>query len=148
MAPKKRDHHSEVTDAAHDATLDASTHATPDATPHATNATAEYASIYAVVQKIPRGKVATYGQIALLAGMPRAARQAGLALRVTPDNIKIPWHRVVNAQGRVSRRLADWESGSDDYQRVLLENEGVEFSAVGRAGGKIDLKKFRWMPKA
>ena len=87
--------------------------------------------------------MATYGQIALLAGMPRAARQAGLALRVTPDNIKIPWHRVVNAQGLISRRLANWESGSDDYQRILLENEGVEFSAEG----KIDLKKFRWMPK-
>jgi len=49
-----------------------------------------HASVYAVVKKIPRGRVATYGQVALLAGMPRAARQVGLALRITPDNIKIP----------------------------------------------------------
>lgn len=101
-----------------------------------------YAAVYAVVKKIPRGKVATYGQIALLAGMPRAARQVGLALRIAPGSIKIPWHRVINAQGQISMRLHDWQSGGDDYQRVLLENEGIEFSAAG----KINLKKFRWLP--
>ena len=103
----------------------------------------KYACVYSVIKKIPRGKVATYGQIALLAGMPRAARQVGYALRATPASIKIPWHRVINAQGRISMRLHDWQSGSDDYQRVLLEAEGVEFSAEG----KINLKKFRWLPK-
>lgn len=102
-----------------------------------------HASVYAVVKKIPRGRVATYGQVALLAGMPRAARQVGLALRITPDNIKIPWHRVVNAQGQISMRRHDWQSGSDDYQRAMLENEGIEFSAAG----KINLKKFRWLAK-
>ena len=101
-----------------------------------------YAAVYAVVKKIPRGKVATYGQIALLAGMPRAARQVGLALRITPGSIKIPWHRVINAQGQISMRQHDWQSGGDDYQRALLENEGIEFNAAG----KINLKKFRWLP--
>ena len=106
-------------------------------------AAVRFACVYAAVKKIPRGKVATYGQIALLAGMPRAARQVGYALRATPANIKIPWHRVINAQGRVSMRLHDWQSGSDDYQRVLLEAEGVEFSVES----KINLKKFQWRPK-
>ncbi len=106
-------------------------------------AAVKFACVYAAVKKIPRGKVATYGQIALLAGMPRAARQMGYALRATPANIKIPWHRVINAQGRVSMRLHEWQSGGDDFQRVLLESEGVEFSAEG----KINLKKFRWQPK-
>ena len=101
-----------------------------------------YAAVYAVVKKIPRGKVATYGQIALLAGLPRAARQVGLALRITPGSIKIPWHRVINAQGQISMRQHDWQSGGDDYQRALLENEGIEFNAAG----KINLKKFRWLP--
>ena len=101
-----------------------------------------YAAVYAVVKKIPRGKVATYGQIALLAGMPRAARQVGLALRIAPGSIKIPWHRVINAQGQISMRQHDWQSGGDDYQRALLENEGIEFNAAG----KINLKKFRWLP--
>ena len=103
----------------------------------------QYAAIYAIVKKIPFGKVATYGQIALLAGMPRAARQAGLAMRITPDNIKLPGHRVITAQGRISMRLHDWQSGSDDFQRVLLEAEDIEFSA----DGKINLTKFRWHPK-
>ena len=106
-------------------------------TPH------KYAAVYAVVNKIPRGKVATYGQIAMLAGLPRAARQVGFALRITPDDVKIPWQRVINAQGRVSLRLHDWQTGGDDYQRILLAAEGVKFSAAGT----IDLKKFRWQPE-
>ena len=101
-----------------------------------------YARIYAVIKKIPKGKVATYGQIAALAGIPRGARQVGTALRSTPDNAKLPWQRVINAQGRISLRLKDWESGGDDYQRVLLEGEGIAISAEG----KIDLQRFRWAP--
>lgn len=101
-----------------------------------------YAQVWAVVKRIPRGKVATYGQIAALAGMPRHARQAGYALAATPENIKIPWHRVINAEGRVSLRLKRWESGNDDLQRILLEAEGVIFDSSGR----IDLKRFRWQP--
>lgn len=102
-----------------------------------------YAAVYKAVKKIPRGRVATYGQIAALAGMPRAARQVGYALRATPDNVKIPWHRVVNAQGRVSMRLKDWQSGGDDLQKILLEAEGVEFDETG----KMNLKRYRWEPK-
>ena len=102
-----------------------------------------YARIYAVVKKIPRGKVATYGQIAALAGMPRHARQAGYALAATPESLKIPWHRVINAQGRISLRLRHWDSGSDDLQRILLESEGVVFDATGR----VNLEEFRWNPK-
>ncbi|MEP7157658.1 MAG: MGMT family protein [Betaproteobacteria bacterium] len=113
------------------------------ATPKArTDSGAIHARIYAAVKKIPRGKVATYGQIAALAGMPRHARQAGYALAATPEGMKIPWHRVINAQGRISLRLRHWDSGSDDLQKILLEAEGVEFDT----SGKINLKKFQWQP--
>ena len=102
-----------------------------------------YALVWAAVKRIPRGRVATYGQIAALAGMPRHARQAGYALAATPESLKIPWHRVINAEGRISLRLKHWESGSDDLQRILLESEGVIFDGSGR----VDLKKFRWQPR-
>ena len=102
-----------------------------------------YALVWGIAKRIPRGRVATYGQLAALLGMPRRARQIGYALSVTPENMKIPWHRVVNAQGRISLRLKHWESGSDDLQRILLEAEGVTFDDSGR----IDLKKFRWHPR-
>ncbi len=98
---------------------------------------------YAVVKKIPRGKVATYGEVAALAGFPRHARHVGVALSALPDGLTIPWQRVVNAQGLISVRLKHWEGGSDDYQRVLLESEGVVFSTEG----KIDFKKFGWRQK-
>lgn len=101
-----------------------------------------YERIWATVKRIPRGRVATYGQIAAMAGMPRHARQAGYALAATPENVKIPWHRVINAQGRISLRLKHWDSGSDDLQRILLEAEGVEFDTSGR----VELKRFRWSP--
>jgi methylated-DNA-protein-cysteine methyltransferase related protein len=103
-----------------------------------------YKRIYAIVKKIPYGKVATYGQIAQLADMPRAARQVGYALSATPENVKIPWHRVINSEGKISMRLKHWQSGNDDLQKILLEAEGVEFDSSER----IDLKRFRWQPKA
>jgi methylated-DNA-protein-cysteine methyltransferase-like protein len=96
-----------------------------------------YKSFYTVIRKIPRGKVATYGQIAELAGHPRHARHVGFALSVLPAGSKVPWHRVVNSQGQISRRGLD---GNDEWQRVLLEEEGVEFGLAGR----ISLKRFRW----
>ena len=102
-----------------------------------------YALVWAAVKRIPRGSVATYGQIAALAGIPRHARQAGYAIAATPESLKIPWHRVINAQGRISLRLKHWESGSDDLQRILLEAEGVIFDGSGR----VDLKIFRWQPR-
>ena len=105
-------------------------------------AAAIYELVWATVKRIPRGRVATYGQVATLAGMPRHARQTGYALAATPANLKIPWHRVINAQGRISLRLKHWDSGNDDLQRILLEAEGVLFDESGR----VDLKRFRWKP--
>lgn len=102
-----------------------------------------YALVWGIVKRIPRGRVATYGHIAALLGMPRHARQVGYALAATPENMKIPWHRVVNAEGRISLRLKHWDTGSDDLQRILLEAEGVTFDASGR----IEMKKFRWQPR-
>lgn len=105
-------------------------------------AAAMHAQFYATVRRIPRGTVATYGQIAALSGMPRHARHVGHALAATPRDLKIPWHRVINAQGRISLRLRHWDSGSDDYQRILLEAEGVTFDSTGR----VNLRKFQWQP--
>jgi methylated-DNA-protein-cysteine methyltransferase related protein len=99
-----------------------------------------HSRFYAVIRRIPRGKVATYGQIAALAGLPRRARMVGQALRSTPDGVEVPWHRVINAQGGISSRGGlGWEEG---YQRHLLEEEGVVFSK----GGRIDLDRFGWDP--
>jgi methylated-DNA-protein-cysteine methyltransferase-like protein len=96
-----------------------------------------YTRIYRVVKRIPPGRVATYGQIATLAGLDGHARQVGYALHSLPDGIDVPWHRVINAKGQVSARTT---SDSHELQRMLLEEEGVEFSLDGR----VDLKRFRW----
>lgn len=98
--------------------------------------------IYAVVARIPRGRVATYGQVAALAGLPRQARLVGYAMHGLPDGSNLPWHRVVNAQGRVSARAAP--GPSEGLQRHLLEEEGVVFDL----GGRIDLRRYRWRPRA
>jgi methylated-DNA-protein-cysteine methyltransferase-like protein len=95
--------------------------------------------IYAVVRRIPRGRVATYGQIAELAGLPGHARQVGYAMAALPSGTTVPWHRVINAAGMVSRRKYPGEELS---QRQLLEREGVGFDARGR----VDLKRVRWRP--
>jgi methylated-DNA-protein-cysteine methyltransferase-like protein len=86
---------------------------------------------------IPFGKVATYGQIARLAGVPGHARQVGYALHSLPHGSKVPWHRVVNRQGRIS---LDPVFSSGTLQRELLESEGVAFDA----GSTIDLARFQW----
>jgi methylated-DNA-protein-cysteine methyltransferase-like protein len=100
-----------------------------------------YERIYAVVARIPPGRVATYGQVAALAGLPRQARRVGFALRSAPEGSPLPWQRVVNARGEISRRGGlGWEEG---YQRHLLEEEGVAFDARGR----IDLERFGWDPE-
>jgi methylated-DNA-protein-cysteine methyltransferase-like protein len=103
-----------------------------------------FASIWEVVARIPPGKVATYGQVARLAGLPGAARTAGWALHALPDGLTIrgrpvPWHRVIDAAGRISRRAGDL-SGAGERQRRLLEREGVRFSRRGR----IDLRTYGW----
>ncbi len=99
-------------------------------------AESSYARIYRVVRRIPRGRVATYGQVAHLAGLPGHARQVGYAMYALDDD-SVPWQRVINAQGRVSARA---EPGWEGFQRHLLEEEGVEFNDNGVA----DLKRYRW----
>jgi len=99
-----------------------------------------YERIYAVVRRIPRGRVSTYGQIASLAGLPGHARQVGYALHALPDASRVPWHRVINAQGRVSPRA---DPGWDDVQRQLLEAEGVAFDDAGR----VSLSRYAWRPR-
>ena len=99
-----------------------------------------YRSIYAVVRRIPRGRVATYGQVAELAGIPRQARQVGYALHALEWGSNVPWHRVINARGEISMRKAP---GADSVQRQLLEREGVIFDAAGR----VSLAGLRWRPR-
>ena len=96
--------------------------------------------IYDVICKIPEGKVATYGQIAKLIGYPKHARRIGYALSNLDSGSEIPWHRVVNANGKVSPRGIE---GCDDYQRILLEEEGIIFNKRDT----ISLNKFQWQPK-
>ncbi len=93
--------------------------------------------IWQVVASIPRGSVATYGQIADLAGMPRHARLVGRTLRLLPPDTKLPWHRVVNASGRIATRAG---SGADTQRERLLA-EGIEF-----VGERVPLREFRWQP--
>jgi len=92
------------------------------------------------VSRIPKGRVATYGQVAALARLPRQARFVGYALRALPADSEVPWHRVVNAAGRISLR-AD-ALGHDELQAQLLRREGVRFVA-----GAISLAKYRWQPR-
>lgn len=100
-----------------------------------------YARIYAMVRRIPRGRVATYGQIAALVGLEGHARQVGYALHNLPEDNDVPWHRVINAKGEISPRSA---GDSHELQRHLLEAEGVALSLAGR----VDLRRFGWEEKA
>jgi methylated-DNA-protein-cysteine methyltransferase-like protein len=99
-----------------------------------------HARLLAVVRRIPRGRVATYGQVARLAGLPGRARQVGWALHASGDESGVPWHRVINARGEVSPRSAP---GYDRLQQQLLEREGVEFDARGR----VALARYGWRPR-
>lgn len=96
--------------------------------------------IYAVVRRIPRGRVATYGDVAAAAGYPRAPRVAGWALHALPAGSAVPWHRVVGAGGRLA--LARLDPDAAITQRLRLEREGVGFDA----GGRADLARFRSTP--
>lgn len=95
-----------------------------------------YRRIWRTVARIPRGRVATYGQIADLAGLGRGARLVGRALRCLPPDSGVPWHRVVNASGRISLPPG---SEARERQQALLAAEDV---AV--VGGRIDLGRYRW----
>lgn len=94
--------------------------------------------ILAAVRRIPRGKVSSYGQVAVIAGLPRRARLVGTVLRTHPNTRGLPWHRVINSGGRISFPL-----GSDAYvrQRQLLEREGIVF-----VGERIRMQQFGWPP--
>ena len=98
-----------------------------------------YERIWSVVRRIPRGRVATYGQVARIAGLPRHARLVGYALNALEDDRakSVPWQRVINAQGKVSPRAF---AGSEAVQRKLLEREGVRFDVRDR----VDLTRFGW----
>ncbi len=98
-----------------------------------------FEKIYEQVKRIPRGKVASYGQIALLAGNPRWSRVVGYALHSNPDPEHIPCHRVVTKEGRLSSAFA---FGGENIQRELLLGEGVSFVEDNR----VDMKNYIWKP--
>ena len=100
-----------------------------------------YRRIYAVVSRIPKGRVATYGQVARLAGLPRHARLCGYAMHALPADSDVPWHRVVNAAGKISIRGDGL--GHDELQAHLLRREGVRF-----VNGAIPLARFLWQPRS
>jgi len=93
--------------------------------------------IYEIVKQIPKGKVATYGQIAALAGNPRWSQVVGFALHVNPDEQNIPCYRVVNRFGQTASAFA---FGGEDVQKLLLEEDGIVFLP----DGSVDLKKHQW----
>lgn len=96
-------------------------------------------TIIAVVRRIPRGRVATYGQIAALARLPRQPRLVGYAMHALPSSTTVPWHRVINARGMVSIRS---DGAASLSQRLLLEREGVQFDGRGR----VSLERYQWRP--
>lgn len=95
--------------------------------------------VWQVIALIPKGRVATYGQVAALAGLPGRARRVGNLLSSLPSGSKIPWHRVINASGGIS--LPE-DSGGFSRQQRLLKKEGVAFNA----SGKVSLRRFQWQP--
>ena len=95
--------------------------------------------IYQVVRMIPEGKVATYGQVAALIGKPRHSRHVGHALNALDGQSDLPWHRVVNSQGKISHRTAD--NSSENLQRQRLEQEGISFK-----NERLSLKQYQWQP--
>ncbi|MFO7551189.1 MAG: MGMT family protein [Haliea sp.] len=97
--------------------------------------------IWQVVALIPAGRVATYGDVAQHAGLGRAARRVGRALRQLPEDTRIPWHRVINSTGRLSLPAA---SAAGKQQRQRLTGEGIDFCASGR----VNLRQMRWRPES
>ena len=92
--------------------------------------------IWQIVYRIPRGNVASYGQVAKMADLPGYARYVGYVMKTLPADTKLPWYRVVNSQGRISFVLG---TSQVQRQKSLLEAEGIVF-----IGGRISLKKYRW----
>jgi methylated-DNA-protein-cysteine methyltransferase-like protein len=102
------------------------------------NSAGFFRRVVMVVKKIPRGKVATYGQIAALAGNPRAARQVAWVLHAASDKEKLPWQRVINREGGISLP----RYGGYELQHAILAKEGVKFDGEDR----IDLERYQWQP--
>ncbi|HOB99573.1 MAG TPA: methylated-DNA--[protein]-cysteine S-methyltransferase [Verrucomicrobiota bacterium] len=96
--------------------------------------------VIAALKRIPKGRVATYGQIAALAGNPRAARQVVRALNTSSRTERLPWHRVINAQGRIALP----RGGGFEMQQAMLRDEGV----VTDEFGCLDLAKYQWRPRS
>lgn len=109
-------------------------HSASSATP--TKSTANKEAIYLALQQIPRGTVVTYGQLAQLAGLPGAARLVGNLLNNLPEGTRLPWHRVINAQGKLSLPV---DSPGYTEQVRRLTQEGIEITR-----GKINLTRFGW----
>jgi len=99
-----------------------------------------YLRVYEIVRQVPRGRVVTYGQVALMLGAPAAARATGYALHSLPNGSDVPWWRVVNVRGGISLKN---RGSAADLQRSLLEHEGVVFDGEDR----IDLTVYRWWPE-
>lgn len=89
-----------------------------------------------IIKNIPVGKVLTYGKIAKLAGNPNGARQVSWLLHSSSKKYNLPWHRVINSQGKIALKTQDGQ----DYQKILLEKEGVEIGSTN----KINLRKYLW----
>ena len=95
--------------------------------------------VVSIIKRIPSGKVASYGKIAAYAGNPRAARQVVRTLHSSSDKEKLPWHRVINSQGKISLKPGH----GYELQKALLESEGVVFGLED----KVDMKKYLWAPR-
>ena len=104
------------------------------------NKPTKYDFIYGVIKRIPKGRVSTYGRISSLAGINRQPRMVGYALAALPEDLNVPWHRVINYKGEISKRS---DSYSGKLQRIMLESEGVVFDSNGR----VSLKRYLWRPK-
>jgi methylated-DNA-protein-cysteine methyltransferase-like protein len=103
-----------------------------------------YRSIYAVVRRIPRGRVATYGQVAELAGIPGGARVAGAAMKTSKPTDRLPWQRVIGKASKLRGRIAIHDPVGAAVQRNLLEAEGITIGDTGL----VALDVFGWLPTA
>lgn len=106
-----------------------------------TSSASRYETIWRTVRRIPPGRVATYGQIAEVAGLPRQPRLVGYALHALPEGSDVPWHRVIGAAGTLSLPQG---TAAFAVQRALLEEEGIAVTERGR----VDLARHRWSPRS
>ena len=101
-----------------------------------------YQQIYATIRRVPKGTVATYGQIAELVGLPRGGRVVGMALRASTPEMGLPWHRIVGKRSSNTAKVSIHDPVGGGMQRSMLEQEGVNFSATG----SISLHLYGWLP--